>query len=500
MAKPVVMPQMGESVAEGTIVRWLKKVGDAVERDEPLFEISTDKVDAEIPSPSAGVLSEVKVQEGATVPINTVVAVIDENASKPAAGQPKAPPAQPAEVPASAPAAESTASTSAAPVAPDKPAPVQPPPAPPSPVEDDGRFGPYAPVAPSAPQASAPSAPKAAVAPVMRRAPAPAAGAPSSGRPWSAAEARELKLSPLVRKIAREHHIDVRNIAGSGEGGRVTRNDILAYIDAGSPVSPPPPPGATAAQAAPAAAPQPLLAPHPAATAGLAQDKYERTPMSVMRRKIAEHMVMSKRISPHVHSAFEVDFTKVDEIRKARKADYEKAGGKLTYMSFITKACAEGLKKVPIVNASVDGADIIYKKDVNIGVAVALDWGLIVPVVKNADTLNLLEISKAIADLASRAREKKLKPDDVQGGTFTITNPGVFGALFGMPIISQPQVAIVGVGAVEKRPVVLDDGITIRLRAYMTIGYDHRVIDGAIADEFMQVVKKMIENWDPAAA
>ena len=301
-------------------------------------------------------------------------------------------------------------------------------------------------------------------------------------------------MSPVVRKIAREHQVDVRNIAGSGEAGRVTKNDILAYIDAGKPASAPPAPGA----AGPAPAAQPLLAPNPSATAGLADDKYERTAMSVMRRKIAEHMVVSKRISPHVHSAFEIDFTKVDEIRKAKKSEFEKAGGKLTYMSFITKACAEGLKKVPIVNASVDGNDIIYKKDINIGVAVALDWGLIVPVVKNADTLSLLDISKGIADLAARARDKKLKPDDVQGGTFTITNPGVFGALFGMPIISQPQVAIVGVGAVEKRPVVIDDAVAIRLRAYMTIGYDHRVIDGAIADEFMQVVKKTIESWDPA--
>jgi len=308
-----------------------------------------------------------------------------------------------------------------------------------------------------------------------------------------------------VRKIAREHHVDVRNIAGSGEGGRVTKSDIQAYLDAGSPASAPAASAGASASAQGATADKsvsqaPLLAPNPAAIAGLDPSKYERTAMSVMRRKIAEHMVMSKRTSPHVHSAFEIDFTKVDEIRKAKKTEYEKAGGKLTYMSFITKACAEALKKVPIVNASVDGADIIFKKDINIGVAVALDWGLIVPVVKNADKMSLLEISTAIADVAARAREKKLKPDDVQGGTFTITNPGVFGALFGMPIISQPQVAIVGVGAVEKRPVVLDDAVTIRLRAYMTIGYDHRVIDGAIADEFMQVVKKMIENWDASAA
>ncbi|HET9466901.1 MAG TPA: dihydrolipoamide acetyltransferase family protein [Vicinamibacterales bacterium] len=477
MAKQVVMPQMGESVAEGTIVRWLKKVGDAVERDEPLFEISTDKVDAEIPSPSAGVLSEVKVQEGATVPINTVVAVIDDTASKP--------------VP-SAPAARIAP---AAPIAPSAPS------APVSSAQGDGdtsgRFGPYAPVVESAP--TAPKAPSAPVAPKAPRAPI-APVAPGLARPWSAAEARELRLSPVVRKIAREHHIDVRNIAGSGEGGRVTKSDILAYIDAGSPASAPGAGDGATARQAPVAPSAPLLAPNPSATAGLDASKYERTPMSVMRRKIAEHMVMSRRVSPHVHSAFEIDFTKVDEIRKAKKADYEKAGGKLTYMSFITKACAEALKKVPIVNASVDGTDIIYKKDVNIGVAVALDWGLIVPVVKNADTLSLLDISKAIADLASRAREKKLKPEDVQGGTFTITNPGVFGALFGMAIISQPQLAIVGVGAVEKRPVVIDDAVTVRLRAYMTIGYDHRVIDGAIADEFMQVVKKAIENWDSASA
>jgi 2-oxoglutarate dehydrogenase E2 component (dihydrolipoamide succinyltransferase) len=485
---------MGESVAEGTIVRWLKKVGDAVERDEPLFEISTDKVDAEIPSPSAGVLSEVKVKEGETVPINTVVALIDEAAAK-AASAPQASPAASASAPSAT--ADRTAAKPAAEAA--TPTPVTPNPAevpakdssPEEGADTSERFGPYAPLPVGAP--AGPKSPDAPVAPVARRASAPAPTAPGLAKPWSAAEARELRLSPVVRKISREHHVDVRNIAGSGEGGRVTKSDILAYIDAGAPVAADPPP----APSAPAA---PLLAPNPSAIAGLDAGKYERKPMSVMRRKIAEHMVMSKRTSPHVHSAFEIDFTKVDAIRKAKKEDYEKGGGKLTYMSFITKACAEALKKVPIVNASVDGTDVIYKKDINIGVAVALDWGLIVPVVKNADTLNLLEISKAIADVAARARDKKLKPEDVQGGTFTITNPGVFGALFGMPIISQPQVAIVGVGAVEKRPVVIDDGIAIRLRAYMTIGYDHRVIDGAIADEFMQVVKKTIENWDATAA
>jgi 2-oxoglutarate dehydrogenase E2 component (dihydrolipoamide succinyltransferase) len=501
MPKQVVMPQMGESVAEGTIVRWLKKVGDAVERDEPLFEISTDKVDAEIPSPSAGVLSDVKVKEGETVPINTVVAVIDETAAKrvsapqPQADAPAGKPAPetakaaPATTkPAEAPAKLAEAPTNAAP-------PVS---SPQGDGDTSGRNGPYAPVTASEPVASAAHAATAdkPIAPVARRAAAPAPVAPGLAKPWSAAEARDLRLSPVVRKIARDHHVDVRNIAGSGEGGRVTKNDILAYIDAGSPA----PAAAAEPVGKPAAAGTPLLAPNPAATGGLDPGKYERTPMSVMRRKIAEHMVMSKRVSPHVHSAFEIDFTKVDSIRKAKKAEYEQAGGKLTYMSFITSACASALKKVPIVNGSVDGTDVIYKKDINIGIAVALDWGLIVPVVKNADTLSLLEISKAISDLAARARDKKLKPDDVQGGTFTITNPGVFGALFGMPIISQPQVAIVGVGAVEKRPVVVDDAIAIRMRAYMTIGYDHRVIDGAIADEFMQVVKKTIENWDPAVA
>ena len=477
MAKQVVMPQMGESVAEGTIVRWLKQVGDAVERDEPLFEISTDKVDAEIPSPVAGVLSEVKVKEGETVPINTVVGLIDEAASK----KPASAPGATAGKPAAAPAKE------APPVS--------------SPQGDGdtsgGRMGPYAPIAPTSALPPPIATAGKPVAPIARRTTAPAPASPGLSKPWSAAEARELRLSPVVRKIAREHHVDVRNIAGSGEGGRVTKGDILAYIEAGQPVAPGAP-TAPIAPGIPVASSAPLLAPNPSATAGLSADKYERTAMSVMRRKIAEHMVMSKRTSPHVHSAFEIDFTKVDEIRKAKKAEYEKAGGKLTYMSFITKACADALKKVPIVNASVDGVDIVYKKDINIGVAVALDWGLIVPVVKNADKMSLLEISKAIADVAARAREKKLKPEDVQGGTFTITNPGVFGALFGMPIISQPQVAIVGVGAVEKRPVVVDDAVTIRLRAYMTIGYDHRVIDGAIADEFMQVVKKTIEGWDAA--
>jgi pyruvate dehydrogenase E2 component (dihydrolipoamide acetyltransferase) len=463
------MPQMGESVAEGTIVRWIKKVGDIVERDEPLFEISTDKVDAEIPSPAAGVLSEIAVKEGETVPVNSVVAVIGEGSGARAAAPASAPSAAAAQSAAApAPAAEPSPAAESAPAETPAPKPV---PAPANAVRAP---------APTTALAPAPAAP----APTPKPAPPPSAAAPSLAKPWSAAEARELRLSPLVRKIAREHHVDVRNIAGSGAGGRVTKADILGYMEAGAPVS-----GTSAL--APAQAPRR----EPVHIEGV-----DRVPMTAMRRRIAEHMVMSRRTSAHVHSVFEVDFTKVDEIRKAKKAEYEQAGSKITYMSFITKAAADALKAVPVVNSSVDGSDVLYKRDINIGVAVALDWGLIVPVIKNADRKDLLEISRAIGDVAARARDKKLSPDDVQGGTFTITNPGVFGALFGMPIINQPQVAILGVGAVEKRPVVVNDLVTIRLRAYMTLGYDHRIIDGAVADQFMSHLKKTIENFDESYA
>ncbi len=459
------MPQMGESVAEGTIVRWIKKIGDSVERDEPLFEISTDKVDAEIPSPAAGVLSEIKVKEGETVPVNSVVAVIGETGQAPSAPEGGASARQ--------------APPSSAPSAPEgKPAYAR----------QDGASARRAPAAPEG-SASARQAPS-----------APQRGAPPSqallSRPWSAAEARQLRLSPLVRKIARDRHIDVRNIPGSGAGGRVTKADILSYIDAGAPSVAP-----SASDGRPgfatdfgASASQTSFAPV------APQEGVERVPMTIMRRRIAEHMVMSRRTSAHVQSVCEVDFTKVDEIRRAKKADYEKAGARITYMAFITQAVIDALKAVPVVNASIDGTDVLHRKYINVGIAVALDWGLIVPVIKNAGQKSLLELSKAIVDLAGRAREKKLSPEDVQGGTFTITNPGVFGALFGMPIINQPQVAILGVGAVEKRPVVVDDAVTIRLRAYLTLGYDHRLIDGAVADEFMSHLKKTLENFDPARA
>jgi 2-oxoglutarate dehydrogenase E2 component (dihydrolipoamide succinyltransferase) len=433
MPTDVVMPQMGESIAEGTIVRWIKKEGDQVARDEPLFEISTDKVDAEIPSPAAGIVDEIRVHEGETVPVNSVVAIIrqaDEEQSKKVAGNGTATPSTPA---------------------------------PPSP-------------APPAPASAAP-APAATTQPV-----AP----PSDVPPSEGIESRiRQRSSPLVRKIAKDRNIDISKIHGTGIAGRVTKRDILDFIAGSGPT--------TATAAARPAQPAPSL-PQSSGLPGQTQ------PMSVMRKRIAEHMVLSRRTSAHVHSVFEVNFHRVAQIREAKKAEYEKAGVKLTYLSFILKAVVEGLKAVPVVNASIDGDNVVYHEDVNIGIAVALDWGLIVPVIKKADGSNLLGLSRAVTDLAARARNKQLKPDEVSGGTFTVTNPGVFGALFGMPIINQPQVAILGVGNVEKRPVVIDDAIAIRPMAYLTLGYDHRLIDGAVADQFMSHVKQTLENWDPAQA
>ena len=447
----VVMPQMGESVAEGTIVRWIKKLGDRVDRDEPLFEISTDKVDAEIPSPSAGVLVEIRAKEGETVPVNSVVAVIGE-AGAAVTAQPA--PVVIAEAPAPAPVA----------------------PAPPVP-----------PIAPMAPAAAAPAAPAPATAPAPT--PTVVASPPQSASP-GVAEGQRQKSSPLVRRIAKEHSVDLSRVPGSGLGGRVTKDDILGYLNKG--------PEAAAAKAPPQAAAAAQPAAHvPAFKPG---DNVEVVPMSVMRRKIAEHMVLSRRTSAHVHSVFDVDYTRVAKIRAARKADYERQGVKLTYMSFLMKATVDALKAVPVINTSIDGDNIVYKRDINLGIAVALDWGLIVPVIRHAEEKSMLGLSRAIVDLAARARSKQLKPDEVQGGTFTITNPGVFGALFGMPIISQPQVAILGVGTIEKRVAVLDDdAIGVRTKGYLSIGYDHRLVDGAVADEFMSHLKKTIENFDPDA-
>jgi pyruvate dehydrogenase E2 component (dihydrolipoamide acetyltransferase) len=438
MATPVVMPQMGESIAEGTVVRWLKKVGDQVERDEPLFEISTDKVDAEIPSPMAGVLTEIKVQPGETVAVNSVVATIGQAGESPST------------------AAVATGKARA----------------------DDSAQ----PQADGTPRPPSPSAP-------ARQAEEPAAARGNSGGTNGGAhvitrdELRRQRSSPLVRRIAREHNVDIAQLSGSGLGGRVTKSDILSYIEGKS--EPVPAPAAPAEPGAPSA---------PAWSPG---ERVEVQPLSVMRKKIAEHMVLSRRTSAHVHSVFHVNFSTVERIRHAKKAEYERMGAKLTYMSFIAKAVIDAIRRHPLINSSLDGDNVVYKKDVNLGIAVALDNGLIVPVIKNADEKNILGLSRAIADVAGRARAKQLKPEEVQGGTFTITNPGTFGAQFGMPIINQPQVAILGVGIVEKRPVVVDDAIAIRTMAYLTLGYDHRLIDGAVADEFMADVKKQLENFDP---
>jgi pyruvate dehydrogenase E2 component (dihydrolipoamide acetyltransferase) len=525
MATEVVMPQMGESIAEGTIVRWIKKVGDAVERDEPLFEISTDKVDAEIPSPVAGVVTEIRAKEGETVPVNSVVAVIGASGpvgriapAEPARVTPSQPspvaPSRPVAVPRSEPA----------PVPPSRPVSVPPPQSAPPPAAGVAQAGPALPAQPAAPSASAVPVPglepqrvsesREPSLPESRqpgRAPAP--GRESGPVPESAEDVIRQRSSPLVRRIAKEHNVDISRIDGTGIAGRVTKDDILAFLDTraatpshegtdpGLPGGVPPAQddssvstGAGSASSV-APAPRPAPSPGPAAAPGLAG---RVVPMSIMRKKIAEHMIASRRTSAHVHSVFEVNFGRVAQIREAKKAEYERAGAKLTYLSFILKAATDALRAVPVVNASVDGDNIVYHGNVNVGIAVALDWGLIVPVVKNADEKNLLGLSRAIADLAGRARSKQLKPEEVTGGTFTITNPGVFGALFGMPIINQPQVAILGVGHIEKRPVVIDDAIAIRPMAYLSLGYDHRIIDGAVADEFMSHIKKALESWDPA--
>lgn len=497
----VVMPQMGESVAEGTVVRWIKKVGDNVDRDEPLFEISTDKVDAEIPSPAAGTLSAIHVKEGETVPVDTVVALIAQGGEAVAS-------AAPASSNASAPksAATKAPSTSAASATADAPPPATPQ-ADGSPTATAGAAGAAAPKGAAGSASTAGSASHAAAGTngyasasgsPSASAASPAAATPASRAEMTREELRRHRSSPLVRKIASEHNVDISQISGSGISGRVTKKDILDFIEHRPAAA-----AATAAQT-PAGAGVAARAPHAGTTLHIPAyapgERVEIVPMSVMRKKISEHMVFSNHTSAHVHSVFEVDFTQVSKIRAAKKDEYERAGAKLTFMSFITKATVDALRAMPVLNTSIDGDSVVYKKDINVGIAVALDWGLIVPVIKHADEKNLLGLSRSVADLASRAREKKLKPEEVQGGTFTITNPGIFGAQFGMPIINQPQVAILGVGAIEKRAVVIDDAIAIRPRGYLTLGYDHRLIDGAVADEFMSMIKKTIETFDPAAA
>jgi 2-oxoglutarate dehydrogenase E2 component (dihydrolipoamide succinyltransferase) len=454
MATPVVMPQMGESIAEGTIVRWIKKVGDSVDRDEPLFEISTDKVDAEIPSPVAGTLIDIAVKEGETVPVNSVVATIGSAGEKGAGASDTAAAAVSAGSANAAPASGGTAAHSA---------------------QADG--------SPTA-NVSTPGR--------TQEAPAAAAGevtSSSSAAAGNGDEGRRQKSSPLVRRIAKEHGVDLSQINGTGIAGRVTKHDILGYLD-GAPSAPPAP----GAPSAPSAVAAPAVASAPSTTS---PGSDEVIPMSVMRKKIAEHMIVSRRTSAHVYSVFEVNYSKVDEIRKARRGDYEQRGVKLTFTSFIAQAAVDCLRRHKVINASIDGDNVVYKRAINLGIAVALDNGLIVPVVKRADELNILGLSRAIADVADRARARKLSPEEVQGGTFTITNPGNFGAQFGLPIINQPQVAILGVGAIEKRPVVIDDMIGIRLMGFLTLGYDHRLVDGAVADQFMADLKKSIEQFDP---
>jgi pyruvate dehydrogenase E2 component (dihydrolipoamide acetyltransferase) len=456
MSEEVKMPQMGESIAEGTIVKWLKRVGDSVKRDEPLFEISTDKVDAEIPAPTSGVLSEIKVQEGETVPVNTVVAVIGGAESTPASTE-GAKEAAPAE------GEPKKAKPEPAPVAPAKAAP-PPPAAEPVPVSAIG---------------------------------APAAS-PADGEAPSKDELRRTRSSPLVRKIAEEHSIDISGIEGTGVGGRVTKQDILSFIEnrsAGAKAEP------AVAPATPVSAPAAPRAPQPRAAAEgdagpqpfAEGDRVEIEPLSIMRRRIAERMVESRRISAHVTSFMEVDFNKTAKLRDGLKGEFQRDGVKLTFMPFIIKAVIEGIKKWPIINASVWGDQLVYKKDINIGVAVALDWGLIVPVIRGADEKSLLGLARAVNDLGERARRKQLKPDEVQGGTFTITNPGSFGGWAGTPIINQPQVAILGVGVIKKRPVVIDDAIAIRQIGVFGLSFDHRVVDGAVADQFLAAVRDVIE-------
>jgi 2-oxoglutarate dehydrogenase E2 component (dihydrolipoamide succinyltransferase) len=441
MPTDIIMPQMGESIVEGTITKWLKKPGDKVQRDEPLFEISTDKVDAEIPAPASGVLQEIKVAEGATVGVNTIVGIISAD------GEAAAAPAKPA--PAAAVAEKPAAAKKEVP-------------------EKEENQG----AAPTT-AASAAGASPAAVSP----------------------DEEEARSSPLVRKIAREHGIALSRITGTGLGGRITKQDILSFIDSQSSA----PAAAASAAASPAASapsgPSSRPAPAPAPYPG------DLVPMTNMRKIIAQRMIESRRTSAHVHCMYEVDFTRIVHLRAKHKNGFEQRHGvRLTFMPFFVRAAIIALQQWPILNATLEGDNIHYHRQINIGVAVALDWGLIVPVLKNAGDLNFLGLQRGITDLGERARSKKLKPEDVEGSTFTVTNPGQFGAVFGLPIINQPNSAIMGVGGITKQPLVLtdkegNDSIAIRSVVHLTLGYDHRLIDGAVADQCMALVKKTLENW-----
>lgn len=471
----VVMPQMGESIVEGTLTKWLKKPGDKVERDEPLFEISTDKVDTEIPSPMAGTLSEILVQEGTTVSINAVVGRIGDGANGSAA-----PPAQEA-----APAQAEQPAQQPAPAAPPPQQPASPPPQP-------------------APQQSAPQQTDSAMPEPAGAGSYPTEPAPQQAQtPQSTQDDDQGPLSPLVRKMAREYNIDLLQVKGTGAGGRITKQDVEAYMSSQAAKTYSAPSGAAAAQ--PPSSPSPSAAQDkPAAVAEgkapLPRAEAAKTriePLSTMRQKIAEHMVNSVRTSPHVTTVHRVDMTKVAKMRDKSKAEFQGRNGfSLTFLPFIAAAAAEALRAFPIVNASLDGTNVVYHNEINLGIAVALENGLIVPVIRNSDEKNVAGLQRSIVDLATRARSRQLKPDEVQGGTFSITNFGSFGSIFATPIINQPQVAILGVGAVEKVAAVVEgDAIAIRQQAHLALTFDHRLIDGALADQFVQKVKQVLENW-----
>jgi pyruvate dehydrogenase E2 component (dihydrolipoamide acetyltransferase) len=432
MPTDIVMPQMGESIFEGTITKWLKKPGDKIQRDEPLFEISTDKVDAEIPAPASGVLQDIKVEEGSTVQVNTVVGTIAAEGESVATKPASAPePAQAAKLPS-----ESNGGTVS-----------------------------------------------------------PAAGEEEQAPEGDGDHSRS---SPLVRKIAREHNVNLAQVAGTGLGGRITKQDILAFVEgkAAAPVA-----AVAATTAAPTSVAAPIASAARPATPAPPASPGDVVPLTKMRKIIAERMIESRRTSAHVHCMFEVDITKIVQLRNKMKSGFEQRhGARLTFMPFFVRAGIIALQQFPIVNASLDGDNIRYHRQINVGIAVALDWGLIVPVLKNAGELNFLGLQRGISDLGERARAKKLKPEEVEGSTFTVTNPGQFGAVFGLPIINQPNSAIMGVGGITKAPVVVtdeqgNDSIAIRSLVHLTLGYDHRLIDGAVAGQYMALVKKILESW-----
>ncbi len=552
MPTDVIMPQMGESIFEGTITKWLKKQGDTVQRDEPLFEISTDKVDAEIPSPASGVLTEVKIAEGNTVQINTVVGVIAEaDGQAPAAPAAKEPPkaaSSPAPAAAPAPAAPSAPAAPAGTAAPaltdvimpqmgesifegtitkwlkkpgdavqqdeplfeistDKVDAEIPSPAAGVLAEIKVQAGTTVQINTVVAAISVAGAAGAVAAPAPSAQPAPSTPAPATteadgetGETSETETGERVRSSPLVRKIAKENNLDLSKVPGTGSAGRITKEDILGYLAKGgaaAPAKPAPPAPPPPAAPAPAAAKPPAPAPAPVVTAG-----DELVPLTRMRSIIAQRMVDSKRTSAHVHTVFKIDMSRIVRIREKEKSKYEQRNGvKLTYMPFISRAVIATLRKMPIVNASMEGDAIRYHKNINLGIAVALDWGLIVPVIRQAEDKSFLGIARAIVDLAERARAKKLKPEEVASGTFTITNPGIFGEQFGTPVINQPESAILGVGGLFKEPTVVtdengSDSIAIRSIIRLTLGFDHRIIDGADAGKFMAELKKYLENWN----